>query len=593
MASPTAPPAYTGHVTRVFGPPGTGKTTELKNYVGKLVSLNGPDGIRIASFSVTAARHIADELARTGGAKLPDTAVGTLHSHAFRACGHPRVALDSKVIGDWNDQVPPELKVTPATRGSSGGDTGSFAGDPAQAATGDELLGALDRLRARLVPPQEWPDNVRRFATRWEDWKRDAGALDFTGMIEGALHRARDGEAMPGNPEFFIVDEAQDNTPLEFALELEWGRYAQHLILAGDDDQAINGWRGADPDPLLTLHGPDVHDRMLTESHRVPESVRRVAERWVRRIKLRKDKNYSPRRDKAGEVVHGSAFRVNETLDSPELVTRAQRDIEAGRTVMILASCNYMLEKLLTNLRTEGVPFHNPYRPAEGRWNPLGSAEADGMSTAERIFRYMLPSEAAEAAGVGRLWTGEDVQAWMELVKPTNPGSGMVRTAKKLAALFPARETVGEAEFRALFVGAAADADETIRALGDDRFYRVADQDLNWLSENLLKARKTPASYPFQIVRRNGPAALAERPRLVVGTIHSVKGAAADVVYLAPDVSGAALRGLAAGTGRDEIVRLFYVGMTRAYRSLRLLSPVSARHISRESLLPSTLEVTA
>lgn len=595
MASPTTPAGYAGHVTRVFGPPGTGKTTTLKEYVGELVRRNGPDGIRIASFSVTAARHIADELAKNGGARLPDAAVGTLHSHAFRACGHPRVALDPKVLADWNEGVPPELKITPSTRGSSnssGGDTGSFGGDPEQAVTGDELLGASDRLRARLVPVEEWPENVRKFSRRWEAWKREAGALDFTGMITGALERARDGESMPGTPDFFIVDEAQDNTPLEFELELAWGALTQHLILAGDDDQAINGWRGADPGPLLTLHGPDVHDRMLTESHRVPESVRRVAERWVRKIRLRKDKNYSPRRDGDGGVVHGSAFRVNETLDSMELVERAQHDVETGRTVMILASCNYMLERLIANLRAQGMPFHNPYRPAEGRWNPLGAAEADGMSTAERIFRYTLPSEAAEAAGIGRLWTGEDVQAWMELVKPTNPGSGMVRTAKKLAALFPARDEIGEAEFRALFVGGDLPSDHPQAAFGDEQFDRVADQDLTWLSDNLLKARQAPAAYPLQIVRTIGPQALAERPRLVVGTIHSVKGAAADVVYLAPDISGAALRGLTAGTGTDEIVRLFYVGMTRAYRSLRLLAPVSARHISRDDLLPATLEVT-
>lgn len=588
MASPTAPVEYTGRATRVFGPPGTGKTTTLKEHVGELVARNGPDGIRIASFSVTAARHIADELARTGGTRLPDAAVGTLHSHAYRACGHPNVALDPKILKDWNDQAAPLERIKPTARPGAGegdraGDTGTApVGDPARAVTGDELIAALDRLRAGLVPRDEWPDNVRTFAKRWEAWQRDVGATDFTGMIEGALERARDGEPMPGNPDFLIVDEAQDNTPLEFALEIAWGRYTQHLIFAGDDDQAVNGWRGADPTPLLTLTGPDVRDRMLTQSHRVPEAVRRVAQRWIRRVSLRKDKTYAPRRDAAGDVVEGAACHVPETLDGMELVHRVRDDVDRGHTVMILASCNYMLEKLIGNLRSEGVPFHNPYRPAEGRWNPLGAVEADGLSTAQRVFRYLLPSEAAFAAGVGRLWTGEDVQAWMELVKPTNPGSGMVRTAKKLASVFPAKEIVGEAEFRALFK-----PDD----IGTERFYDVADQSLTWLSDNLLAGRRERAVYPLRIARTAGPAALAEPPRVVVGTIHSVKGAAADIVYLSPDISGAALRGLADGTGTDDLLRLFYVGMTRAYRSLRLLTPVSVRHINRAHMLPPKLEV--
>jgi len=65
------------------------------------------------------------------------------------------------------------------------------------------------------------------------------------------------------------------------------------------------------------------------------------------------------------------------------------------------------------------------------------------------------------------------------------------------------------------------------------------------------------------------PGALEESPRVIVGTIHSVKGGEADVVFLFPDVSPA---GDAAyqkhGPQRDSVIRLFYVGMTRARHTL-------------------------
>ena len=58
-------------------------------------------------------------------------------------------------------------------------------------------------------------------------------------------------------------------------------------------------------------------------------------------------------------------------------------------------------------------------------------------------------------------------------------------------------------------------------------------------------------------------------PRVIVGTIHSVKGGQADIVFLFPDLNPA---GNAAyqrhGAQRDSVIRLFYVGMTRARHTL-------------------------
>jgi superfamily I DNA/RNA helicase len=69
---------------------------------------------------------------------------------------------------------------------------------------------------------------------------------------------------------------------------------------------------------------------------------------------------------------------------------------------------------------------------------------------------------------------------------------------------------------------------------------------------------------------------LLERPQVIVGTIHSVKGGEADVVILFPDLSQA---GDAAyqryGPPRDAVIRTFYVGMTRAREALYLADRTS------------------
>lgn len=92
---------------------------------------------------------------------------------------------------------------------------------------------------------------------------------------------------------------------------------------------------------------------------------------------------------------------------------------------------------------------------------------------------------------------------------------------------------------------------------------------LEWWRAHVTADLSDRAKYPGEIVSRFGPQALLETPRVVVGTIHSVKGGQADVVYLFPDLSQAGEaqyeRG---GQARDPVIRLFYVGATRAYERL-------------------------
>jgi superfamily I DNA/RNA helicase len=83
--------------------------------------------------------------------------------------------------------------------------------------------------------------------------------------------------------------------------------------------------------------------------------------------------------------------------------------------------------------------------------------------------------------------------------------------------------------------------------------------------------------FPCEIALQHGPSALTETPQVVVGTIHSVKGGEADVVYLFPDLSKAGSAEYQRfGPPRDAVIRLFYVGMTRARETLYVCPPESS-----------------
>ena len=84
--------------------------------------------------------------------------------------------------------------------------------------------------------------------------------------------------------------------------------------------------------------------------------------------------------------------------------------------------------------------------------------------------------------------------------------------------------------------------------------------------------------FPIAIVRSSGAEALTLEPKIVIGTIHSVKGAQADIVYLFPDLSKAGMmewNGQRGQLYKDSVVRQMYVGMTRAKEELVICAPVS------------------
>lgn len=515
-------------VRRIWGPPGTGKTTTLAKRVQATVRERGPDSICIVSFSVTAAQEIASRPGVKG--ILPPHAIGTLHSAAYRACGHPPVALDPKVLADWNGQVGGPWRITGDTRGPRGLESRDRAGAGALE-TGDALLEELDLLRARAVPRAEWPIPVREFAKRWTAWKRDAGgdagaALDFSDMIVNAYHRARDGEPMPGNPSVLVADEAQDMTPIEIALTLEWGRLLGddgRLVYALDDDQAIFDWRGGDPTGILELD--DCADEVLAQSWRVPPAVHAVAEQWITRVSSRYPKLYHPRgpveRDPTPAHSQGWAHAVGYSVSDRALLDAIEADLaDPDATVMVIASCGYMLAPLIKMLRERGIPFHNPYRPSEQAWNPLGKP-GRGMSTPERIWRYAVLDERT-CGTRARTWTGDDLQAWVPLVDAK--AACLARGAKSGLDQLPSGTVPWE--LVASLWRNDAEGDEALRRAtgGDDD---PADH-LRWLTEVISPAKAKVGGYPLTVARTYGPTALVDTPRVVIGTIHSTKGAQAD-----------------------------------------------------------------
>ena len=120
-----------------------------------------------------------------------------------------------------------------------------------------------------------------------------------------------------------------------------WSPGSKYIILAGDDDQAIYGWAGADVKKFQNIKS--AKDIVLPYSYRVPREVQRIANKILDRIPdERRIKKSWEAKDKEGYVGYITSIEDAPLYDKDWLV---------------LARTNDRLEKIKPILREMGIYF--------------------------------------------------------------------------------------------------------------------------------------------------------------------------------------------------------------------------------------------
>ena len=298
-------------IVRIVGGPGTGKTTRLIDAAVDHIADGGdPESVLLLTGSGPLARQtrgaLTARLLNAGAGELTvvrEPLVRSLHSYAFAVL---RKAAER--AGD-----PPPRLVTAAehdgiVRELLAGDLEDGAGGwprelrPALGTAGfaTELRDLLARCAERGVDPvalqrlgrsagrPEWVA-AGRFAQQYEQvmlLRSSVGtaapqatvpALGAAELVGAALEAlAADADLLTAERariRVLLVDDAQNLDPQAARLVHALAAGAQLALLAGDPNQSVFGFRGADPDSLLGADGPVVR---LTRSHRCAPAVARA-----------------------------------------------------------------------------------------------------------------------------------------------------------------------------------------------------------------------------------------------------------------------------------------------------------------------------
>jgi DNA helicase-2/ATP-dependent DNA helicase PcrA len=500
--------------TTLFGPPGTGKTTTLSKWSRQAAEKHGGENVMICSLTKTAAAEI-----RSREIDVPDENVGTLHAHAYRSLSEDGyTVLGPKQAEAFNQDVPPEMRL-PVQRVDT---------DDIVMGETNSILATVDLYRARMIPTYEWPKQAQEFWNLYVDFKEREHLLDFTDMIETAL------KTQDCPTDYIIMDEAQDCSALEFALLQKWADQCKGVVIAGDDDQAAYEWRGASVNAFLSF---SERQDVLPRSYRLPQRVKEYADRWIHRISNRKEKEY----DSRAEDGHVAELDTNRPEDIVEHASK-----QPG-TSMILTTCGYMTRPLLACLKENAEPFCNPYRVTgqfASQWNPMLSGGAASVTAADSMRSFL--TQPPTFASTHR-WVKEVSASFL-----THGTKAMLKRRKGDDTLVAVEEFVG--------------------MLGADGLEQWANGNVEWFVKAVGDAkRRAMLSYRARVYRKHGIEGLNPKAKIIVGTIHSVKGGQADNVYVIPDLSVAARE--AWHHEEDPIIRQFYIGMTRARENLFLVRP--------------------
>ena len=461
--------------TIILGPPGTGKTTTLLNLVDQFLK----DGVRprqIGYFSFTrkAANEAADRAAEKFNLDKENDLpfFRTLHSFAFNQLGMTKEKMmkpeDYKEFGE-KCGIPIKIAKFSDSDGTFNSDNEYLTIINTAAVKRMDLLEYYDS-RQNILDIER--NTLFLLSEELKKFKKEKGLKDFNDLLEDFLLKEN-----LVTFEVLFIDEAQDLSLIQWEMVRKIWQLARKTYIAGDDDQAIFKWAGADVDHFIALKQEVDNIKVLDQSYRIPGGpIHELSQKIISKVQKRFDKEYKPRTEQ------GLLRRYSDIT---------QVDMSKGNW-LVLSSANYFLEDARDLCELQGW-----YYQYKGRNSvPL---------------KLLLALNNWEAWRKGGLLNHLEIKNIYEYL-----GSNVLEGFRK-------GKTLHSEEKYSL-----QDCKDKHGLITDQVWYESF-EGLDTITENYIRN-----------MRANGEM-INKNPRIIMSTIHGAKGGEADKVLLMQDLTNAAL----------------------------------------------------
>ena len=507
-------PAQRAAVTAPSGPllivagPGSGKTRILTHRTAHLI-LTGAvpaDAVLAITFTRRAAGEMRDRLDLLLGPRARAVQVHTFHSLGLAVLrAHPEAAGLAPGFFIAAEEESRALLAEAA------------AVTPGKAAS---LLAAISRAKRSGAAPD--PETAALLA-RYQQALAARNEVDFDDLVGRALAALESDPALAASYRerfrFIAVDEFQDLDPTQYRLLLALAPPGSNLLAIGDPDQAIYGFRGADPASF---------DRF------------RADHPTARCIALRR--NY-----RSSETIIAAAAQLL-ARGAPAAV----RALPAERITLHCAASEHAEAEFVVRTIEESLGGHSFFsidsgRAGAGRGRGLGFSDLAVLTRtgwqvaplAEAFARAGIPYRTSSADPLASVPGLEALLAEIAAIDRDGDVPAALRAAAARLAAAPAQAAL--TGLLPALIGLAE------RAIGEG--IRPADA--------LSLARETDLWDP-------------RADRVLLSTLHAAKGLEFAVVFIVGLEDGVLPLLEADGTAPEEERRLFYVGITRARERLVL-----------------------
>lgn len=363
---------------------------------------------------------------------------------------------------------------------------------------------------------------VEDVASRYRDFKILNSIYDYTDM----LLMAKTGDLNLPHWKYLFIDEAQDLSTLLWTLVNRMAANTDHIIIAGDDKQAINEFAGADVATFLSVPGKV---EVLEQSYRTPRVVYNLANKLMTKMRQYRPEgsNWKPRAEA------GFIKRCGNNLPILQMLTGEW---------LVLARASYQLE----HVREQIIRMSDD--------GALLFTLNGGSPVDTDVFRLISLFKAAQLQGT-------DILKDMVTIKDS----------------FTVEERKTRLEYISLFKKyISCDTDKALQP------WEVTPDFLKKLDFPWAQAMDKVPQYQLRYIQKIYPLYLEKGDNLFADakvrlmTIHAAKGREADNVLLVTDLPRQVLDTIRYGD-TDVEIKTLYVAITRAKKNLYLYSKTPSK----------------